>query len=218
MKTWLCTLLLLGSFACKKKKAPDAQPSAAPIADAAVMADAPPPPPEVDAAAAPTPPAGAVAITEAGVGAVNEKSKIDVKSLTAAFPGFDVKKESISQGGDLKDEHMAVSKGGKLAIKIYGDVVANSIEVVSNEIWNPWTLTIGMTHEEVSKLVGPFECSDGAESADWKTYVIECSTEKTKNWSFDFQQEGTPAKEVIGTPRLAQAKLVALRWEAPDVK
>ena len=166
----------------------------------------------------PTPPAGAIAITETGVGPLNEKSKTDVKSLKAAFPGFDVKKQSIPKGEDLKDEHMAVSKGGKLAMKIYGDGTPDSIEVVSDEIWNPWGVKIGMTHEEVAKIAGPFQCSDGAESADWKNYIIECSTEKTKNWNFDFQHEGTPASEVIANPAtLAKAKLVALRWESASV-
>ncbi len=51
--------------------------------------------------------------------------------------------------------------------------------------------------EEVAKVVGPFECSSGEEHTDWKNYIIECSTTKTKNWNFDFQHEGTPASEVI---------------------
>jgi hypothetical protein len=223
VKTWLFALLLVGSFACKKKKQEEAQPQPPPqVADAAdaPVIDAAPAPEVIDAAAAmtpPTPPEGAIAITEAGVGPLNEKSKTDVKSLKAAFPGFDAKKESIPKGEDLKDEHMAVTKGGKVAMKIYGDGSANSIEVVSDDIWNPWGLKIGMTHEEVAKLVGPFECTDGSESADWKNYIIECDTEKTKNWSFDFQHEGTPAKEVIATPAtLAKATLVAMRWTAPD--
>lgn len=141
----------------------------------------------------------------------------DVKSLKAAFVGFDVKKASISMGeGDLKDEHIAVSKGGKLAMKIYGDGAANSIEVVSDEIWNPWGLKIGMTYEEVAKIVGPFECGDAAQHTDWKQDVAECETEKTMNWAFDFESE-FEAKDLIAKPdKLAKAKLVAMRWEAPS--
>lgn len=222
VKSWLCILaLVLGAAGCKKKQDAQPTPTPPPVADAAaVSADATlPDASTVDAAAAaaPTPPAGAIAISEDGVGPLNATSKLDVKSLKAAFPGFDVKKASIPMGeGDLADEHVAVSKGGKLAMKIYGDISANSIEVVSDDIWNPWGLKIGMTYADVAKVMGPLDCSDAAEHTDWKQYVAECDTEKTKNWSFDFTHEGTEAKELIAKPDdLAKAKLVAFRWEAP---
>lgn len=166
--------------------------------------------PAVDA-----PPAAPVglAITEAGLGTITATTKADLESLKTALPGYELEKKSIPQGGDLVDEHVAATKGGTLAVKIYGDATVRSVEVVSDEIKNPWGLTIGMTHDAATKILGPLECLDGAETADWRNYVIECSSDKSKNWSFDFQREGTPAKEVIGKPALAEAKLVALRWE-----
>jgi len=179
--------------------APDAPPLDAPAAT--VVPDAPP---------------GALVAREDGVGPLTEKSDISVKALKAAFPDHEVKKVSTPMGdGDLREEFVGVSKGGKLVLKVIGDGSLNGIEIVSNEVWNPFGVTIGMTYADAVKLVGPLACSDASDHTDWKSDIAECASTKSKFYGFDFALEGFEAKTLLKSPdKLATAKLVALRWDS----
>jgi hypothetical protein len=215
-----CLLVLVVLVGCKKasKKYEDAAPAPVTPADATAMtvADAPPPDAAAAARTPPDAPPGALVAREDGVGPLNEDSAISVKALEAAFPGHDVKAVSIDQGGDLREEYVGISKGGTLLLKVVGDGSPNSIEIVSNQVWNPFGVAVGMTYAEVEKIVGTLGCADAGEHTDWKSQVAECGTEKIKRYGFDFVVEGESAKDVIAKPELlATAKLVALRWEAP---
>lgn len=219
VKRWLLILSMV--VACKKAKQEEAPPPPPPAADAAapVAPDAAPP---VDAAAAAAPVVpdaapGALVAGEAGVGPITETTELDVKKLKAALPGYEIKKVSTPMGdGDLREEYVGVSKGGKLLVKLVGDSTPNTIEIVSDEVWNPFGVTIGMTYADASKLVGPLECSDAGEHTDWKSDIAECSGPKSDRLGFDFTLEGFEAKDVLANPdKLATAKLVAVRWDAP---
>lgn len=182
--------------------------------------DAPPPTP-ADAATAAAPvvpdaPPGAIVVGDKGVGPLEKSSDISIKAMKAAFPGHEIKKVSTPMGdGDLKEEYVGVSKGGKLLLKVIGDSTPITIEAVSNDVWNPYGVTIGMTHADAVKLLGPLTCTDASEHTDWKSDIAECASEKSQFVGFDFAHESFEAKDLLKNPdKLATAKLVAVRWDS----
>ena len=223
MKRSLLVMWLL--VACKKEDQPPPSPSASPqapvAADAKVAAtiavDAPV---VVDAATAAVvvadAPPGALDARADGVGPITEKTKIDLKKLKAAFPGYEIKKVSKKMGeGDLREVYVGVSKGGTLILKLVGDEFLNSVDIMSNDVWNPWGVTIGMTGAELEKRVGKLDCTDAGDATDWRANLAECDGEKVDHYEFDLSGEGM-GKEVAEDPaKRAAATLVAIRWVVP---
>ncbi len=215
MKRTLVLLVVLA--ACKKKPAEkhDAAPAPPPVVDAAVAPTTPDA--AVDAAAAtivPDAPPGALEARVDGVGPITAKTH--VKALKAAFSGYEVKKVSKKMGdGDLREEYVGISKGKTLLLKVVGDDEVISVDITSNDVWNPWGIQIGATYAEIEKAIGKLQCQDAGEAVDWRADLAECNADKIDNYTFDFSGDGM-GKDLVADPaKLAQAKLVAIRWEAP---
>jgi hypothetical protein len=208
---WLALICI--PFACKKQPSEQADPAPTTSdAAAAVIPDAHPP---ADAARE-----GAWTARADGVGPIDAKTKPDVKALKKLLTGYEVKKESIPMGeGELREDYIGVSKGKTLVLKLVGDDDLVNVDIMTNDVVNPWGLQIGMAHADAVKLVGNLECVDGGEAVDWRVEILECSNEKLVNYTLDFTNEGNKAKHMLKDPaELAQTKLVAIRWDVPGAK
>ena len=228
MKRLLLVMLLI---ACKNKPADDQPKPPPPTTTAPVTADAAAQPapdaamavndaPAADPAAAPAVPSappGALDARADGVGPITEKTRIDLKALKAAFPGYEVKKVSRKMGdGDLREDYVGISKGGKLILKLAGDEFLRSVDIMSDDVWNPWGITLGMTGAELEKRVGAIDCSDAGEATDWRAHLAECDGAKADHYQFDLEGDGANGKQVAEDPaKRAAAKLVAIRWVVP---
>jgi len=218
MKRLLLGMLLF--VACKKaddQPPPSPSPTTSPVAiDAAIAIDATVVVDAASAAVVPHAPPGAIDARADGVGPISEKTKIDIKALKAAFPSYEIKKVSKKMGeGDLREVYVGVSKGGTLILKLVGDELLQSVDIMSNDVWNPWGLTIGMTGVELEKRVGKLDCKDAGEATDWRANLAECDGEKVDHYEFDLKGEGM-GKEVAEDPaKRAAATLVAIRWVVP---
>lgn len=206
-------LLVVATGGCGKSK-PKAGVSSA--GDAGATA---PPPVAIDAAppavAAPAP--AALTAREDGVGPLGATSEVSEAALAAAFPGYTVKKVSQSQGGDLREEYVAISKGDTLLLKVLlVDTTLSAVAVVSPDVPNPMGIKVGATHAEVVAALGPLDCADGGATVDWRSDVVECGNAKTGRYSLDFQAaDGTSAEDLLAdADGLAGAKLTAITWQA----
>jgi len=208
-------LLVVATGGCGKSK-----PKAAVSSAGDAGATAPPPPVVIDAAAPAidaAPAAAALTAREDGVGPLGEKSDVSEAALTAAFPGYTVKKVSQSQGGDLREEYVAISKGDTLLLKVeLVDTTLAAIAVVSPDVPNPMGIKVGATHAEVVAALGPLDCADGGATVDWRADVVECGNARTGRYSLDFQAtDGTSAEDLLAdADALAGAKLTAITWQA----
>lgn len=176
----------------------------------AAVADAPPVIPDA--------PPGALVAGRDGVGPLTKDTPYDVKALKKLLPDYQIKKVKTPMGeGDLADIYIGVSKGKTLVLKLVGQDKIMDIDIVSNDVWNPFGVTIGMTYADAEKLVGKLECDDAGEHTDWKANIAECSNGTLDRFTLDFKDdEASEAKELIAAPaQLAKAKVVAIRWNAP---
>jgi hypothetical protein len=226
----LCAVSLL---ACKKEEAPAAStpPSATPPAPAAPTPAAPTPaaptpaapptePTPAPAAAAPAAArASGLVAREDGVGPLGANLVIKKMKLAMMFPGFAVKRVSIPHGGDLREDYWGISKAGKLLLRVHtAGSTLSAVDIVSNDVANPFGIAIGQRYAEVNKAIGPLDCENGGDATDWRANIVVC-TFKSPSYSLDFAYNDDriyDAKEMLGAPaKLAKAKLVAITWEPP---
>jgi hypothetical protein len=191
---------------------PPSPPAAAPLDATAAATAAVKEPVVADAA-----PRGALTARPDGIGPITEKTRVDLKALATAFPGYEVKKVSRSMGdGDLRETYIGVSKGSTLILKLVGDDFLEHVDVMSNDVQNPWGITIGMTGAELATHVGALDCEDAGEATDWRANLAACTGDKADRYEFDLHGDGIMGKEVAKDPaKRAAAKLVAIRWVVP---
>jgi hypothetical protein len=186
--------------------------------DSASHVPAPAAPAPAPASQPAAPAAQRLAARADGVGPLDAKVKISEGSLAERFPGHDIKRVSESHGGDLREEYFGVSKRGALLLRVHADDDRlTAVDIVSNDIANPFGITLGSSHAAVMKAIGPLDCEDAGKAVDWREDIVMCTSHKVATYTLDFslfKEEGLSAKELLENPaQLAKAKLVALTWQ-----
>lgn len=214
LRPGLCIICVLTVVGCKKSEQAPAQGSAG-----SGRGDAPGRVTTTVTTKDAAPAALALVAREDGVGPITETTKVDQATLSAAFPGHEVKPVSIPQGEDLIEEYWGVSKGGTLLLKIEGDEASvGAVHIVGGDVANPLGLRLGMTHADATKLLGPLDCTDAGEAVDWRQAFVECGTSKSARFTFDVtdDENGLSGKQLLADPdALATAKIVAITWTSP---
>jgi len=163
-------------------------------------------------------PAGGLVARLDGVGPITKETKPTKKALAALFPDHQVKWFSIDQGGDLREEYFGVRKGKTLLLRVRLGAGSSleAVDIVSNDVANPFGLTLGMTHADVAKAIGPLDCEDAGIETDWRRHIAVCTAAKAGKYMFDFESEqNTSGEDMVAEPaKLAPAKLVAITWIA----